>query len=347
MFGKWVNNYYYGKSGKGDFRKDDLPQTRWQLFWDMLRTRLSGLFRLNLTVFVAWLPLIIALGYYITNMMNWLNIVNLYEQYLATGVLGEELTQAAVVTLENMLQGRDSVQLLADVLKECVAGFTLWCIPCILVTGPVQAGLAYVTRNWARDEHAFAWSDFKDAVKANWKQSLVISGITSIIPIIAYTSWNFYGSLASQQGFFFLIPQMLVITIALVWMLSLVFMYPIIVSYEVKTLALIKDGLMLAIARLPQTVGIRLVMLLPALIAVLVFWFTGSVLSLLVLGGYYILIGFTLARFVYASFTNGVFDKYINIHMEGVQVNRGLSTDADDDEEDEDGENAPGNTLSE
>ena len=51
---------------------------------------------------------------------------------------------------------------------------------------------------------------------------------------------------------------------------------------------------------------------------------------------YYILIGFALARFVYASYTNGAFDKFINSHMEGVQVNRGLASEEDlDDEEDE------------
>ena len=128
--------------------------------------------------------------------------------------------------------------------------------------------MAYVTRNWARDEHAFAWSDFKDAVKANWKQSLIISAITSVVPVIVYTSWNFYGELANTQGVVFMVPQMLVVTIAIVWMLSLVFMYPIIVQYEIKTVGLIKNGLMLAIARLPQTVGIRLVTLVPAAIAI-------------------------------------------------------------------------------
>ncbi len=43
MFGRMMNNYYYGKSGKGDFRKEDMPETRWQLFWDTLRTRRSAL----------------------------------------------------------------------------------------------------------------------------------------------------------------------------------------------------------------------------------------------------------------------------------------------------------------
>ncbi len=53
------------------------------------------------------------------------------------------------------------------------------------------------------------------------------------------------------------------------------------------------------------------------------------------LGGYYLLLGNALARFVYASFTNGMFDKYINSRMEGVQVNRGLAEEEEDDDEDD------------
>ena len=33
MFGKMMNNYYYGKSGKGDYTKNDLPKNRRQLFF--------------------------------------------------------------------------------------------------------------------------------------------------------------------------------------------------------------------------------------------------------------------------------------------------------------------------
>ena len=61
MFSRLMNSYYYGKSGKGDYRKEDLPKNRWQLFWEMLRVRLSGICRLNLTVFAAWIPTMIVL----------------------------------------------------------------------------------------------------------------------------------------------------------------------------------------------------------------------------------------------------------------------------------------------
>ena len=93
--------------------------------------------------------------------------------------------------------------------------------------------------------------------------------------------------------------------------------------------------MVMAIGRLPQTVGIRLLMLVPAMIAGVVFFFTGSLIALLVLGAYYILFGFAFFRFVCASYTNGVFDKFINSHMEGVQINRGLASEEDEDEEDE------------
>ena len=62
MFGKMMNRFYYGKSGKGDYTKEDLPTTRWQLFWEMLRVRFASLFKLNLLYMIAWIPAIIVIG---------------------------------------------------------------------------------------------------------------------------------------------------------------------------------------------------------------------------------------------------------------------------------------------
>ena len=61
MFSKLMNSYYYGKSGKGDYRREDLPKNRWQLFWEMLRIRFSGICRINLMTCVAWIPTMIVL----------------------------------------------------------------------------------------------------------------------------------------------------------------------------------------------------------------------------------------------------------------------------------------------
>ena len=337
MFGKMMNNYYYGKSGKGDFKKDDLPQNRWQLFWDMLRTRLSGLCRMNLTVFAAWLPLIILLGYNVLSLINWMGVVNTYSEYLQTGELGEYLTMEAVGALQELMAGREPAQFLADLITESIPSLCLWCIPCILITGPVQAGMAYVTRNWARDEHAFVWSDMKDAMKENWKPALGLSAITSVIPLLAWTCWQFYGGMAATN-WIMTIPQMFTLMIAIIWFLAITYAYPMLVTYKMSFGTIIRNSLLLAIGRLPMSVGIRLLHLVPTILCLALTFLLGSIWIPVALFGYYMLIGFTLSRFVTASYTNAQFDKFINNRIEGAEVGRGLAEEDDEDYEEEEEE---------
>ena len=335
MFGKMMNSFYYGKSGKGDFRQEDLPKNRWELFWAMLRVRFASLCRLNLMTVLAHLPMIVLIGVCITQVFSALVVTGDYQYYLETGNAGN-LTAEQITALE----GADLNAAVTGALYQALSTFCLWAIPCIAITGPFKASVAYVTRNWARDEHAFIWSDFKDAVKANWKQALGVSAITSIMPLLIYVCWQFYGQMAANS-MIYMVPQMLTLMLGVVWSLACEFMYPIIVTYEVKFTAVIKNGVMLAIARLPQSVGLRLLGLVPTLLAVLIFYLTGSLIPFLVLGGYYIVAGYALSQFVNASFTNGVFDKYINSRMEGVKVNRGLATETDDDEDEEEAGDDP------
>lgn len=329
MFGKLLNSYYYGKSGKGDYNKADLPQNRWQLFLEMLRIRFSALFRLNLMTVLVFVPTMYVIAQLVGNVYSLMSIAYQVEQDIAAA------SPEYLEIYRNQAQG----------LYNLVFMTLLKLIPCIAITGPFQAGMAYITRNWARDEHAFIWSDFKDALKANWKQSLLVSSITGLVPFMVLVCWKFYGGMA-QQNVIFIIPQVLTLTLGLIWMLAVAFLYPMLVTYEMKTGLLLKNGFLLAIGRLPQIAGARLAMLLPTGIALLVGFYTPyGLYAMMALGGYYLLLGNALARFVFASYTNGVFDKYINNRLEGVAVNRGLATPedlGDDDEEDEETPEAQG-----
>ena len=317
MFGKFMNNYYYGKSGKGDYQKDDLPRTRWQLFWEMLRVRFAGLFRLNIVSVIAWLPAMYVLIQLMSNLFNIAGVAQTVEM------------DPSAATPEQL----DLVQNLRPLYNSVIMRSLLLLVPAIAITGPFQAGMAYVTRNWARDEHAFVWSDFKDALIANWKQSLVISFITGLVPLIVYVGYQFYGDMG-QQNMLFVVPQMLTAMLGLVWTLALVYFYPMMVTYKLNLRTLLRNAFLLSIGRLPQTAGARLVMLVPTLLALAVSWFIPAytIYALMVLAGYYLLIGNALARFVYASLSNAVFDKFINTRLEGVQINRGLAKEEDIDE---------------
>ena len=325
MFGKFMNNYYYGKSGKGDYQEDDLPRTRWQLFWEMLRVRFAGLFRLNIVSVIAWLPAMYVLIQLMSNLFN------------IAGVAQTVEIDPSAATPEQL----ELVQNLRPLYNSVIMRSLLLLVPAIAITGPFQAGMAYVTRNWARDEHAFVWSDFKDALIGNWKQSLVISFITGLVPLIVYVGYQFYGDMG-QQNMLFVVPQMLTAMLGLVWTLALVYFYPMMVTYKLNLRTLLRNAFLLSIGRLPQTAGARLVMLVPALLALAVSWFIPAytIYALMVLAGYYLLIGNALARFVYASLSNAVFDKFINTRLEGVQINRGLAKEEDIDDGMDDNEDS-------
>ena len=332
-----MNNYYYGKSGKGDFRKEDLPQNRRQLFLDTLKTRLSGLCRINLLYMLIFLPAMIVMMFFFTNIIsNTSNLMIMEENdYASYSEMVKESGREVSVTEEQYNELRNSGINAGDLMDNELFRMLVWLIPCLAITGPFTAGLSYVTRNWARDEHAFIWSDFKDAVKENWKQALVLSAITSILPLAAYVGWRFYGNLAAQNVIM-IVPQVLVVLVVIIWSISITYMHPLTVTYKLKTKDIIRNGLLLGVARLPMSVGIRLLHCVPALIGAALIWFWNPMIGMLILFAYYALIGFAISRFITASYTNAVFDRFINPRIEGAKVNQGIYTP----EEDEDEENA-------
>jgi len=342
MFGRFMNNYYYGKSGKGDFRKEDMPETRMQLFWDTLRTRLSALCRLNLMYMVVFLPMMIVLLIGAYNTLNQVNLIYVAQQgnlqeYVNTVNQQQNGENAAQVTVSEEVQAEIAATDVTQVINGQLMSTLLWLIPCIAITGPFTAGVSYVTRNWARDEHAFIWSDFKDALKANWKQSLVVSVITSILPAAIYVGWRYYGQMAGNSVIM-IVPQVLVVLVGIIWAISVTYMHPMIVTYELKQMDVFRNSLLLGVARLPFSVGIRLLHCVPAIIWFVAIWFFGldPMIGLLILGAYYVIIGFGLSRFVTASYTNAVFDRFINARIEGAKVNQGLREEDDDEDEEED-----------
>ena len=315
VFGKLMNNYYYGKSGKGDYRKEDLPQNRWQLFWEVIRVRFFSLLKLNMAYMLVWLPAIAVIA--LTSMTFLTDLTALLEN---TALSAPEMSAKANELLNSML-----------------FAMLVMLAPCIAITGPFTAGMTYVVRNWARDEHSFIWSDFKDAMKENWKQALVVSIASGIMPILVYMCFSFYNrDVMALGGIVSMIPQLFVLMIALVWMLALPYFYPLMITYRLKLRELFRDAFLLAIARLPMNVVMRIGQAVPFVIGLAVIIFVNPMWGMLGLVMYYMVIGFTLSRFCACSYIVGVFDRYINVNIEGVEIDHGINRGEDDDDDDDD-----------
>ena len=306
---------YYGKAGKRDYSEQDMPKSRVSLFFLVLKDHLFDLVKVNVLQLVFWLPFLI-----------W--------TFLSLSAM-QAMDAEAILAQEN-----GSMELASSML-----GFvTMWllgAIPCLAITGPSSAGAAYIMRNWARDQHAFLFSDFKDAFKGNWKQALGVSCMTALVPMLTYTAVSFYGQMAASSAVM-LVPLVLVLVMALLWTLMLPLIYPMIVGYELRLRDVVKNAFLMASASLPGLLLARLVTFIP--IAVLVIGlYMGSSAVLLAVSLYYMLFGFAFSRLVYASVANGVFDKYLNPRIEGAPVGLGLrpqdaedELDGEDDEDEED-----------
>lgn len=306
---------YYGKAGKRDYSEMDMPKNRISLFFMVLKDHVFDLVKVNLLQVVFWIPFLL-----------WTYI---------------NLAAVQSIDTEAVLAAEGGTANLMSAISGYVMMWLLGLIPCIAITGPSSAGAAYIMRNWARDQHAFLFSDYKDAFKSNWKQALAVSAVTSVVPVVAYTAVNYYGSLA-KGNMLLLLPLMVVFSATLMFALMLPLLYPMMVGYELSFKNLMKNAFLMSAARLPHMLLARLITLIP--IAVLVFGvLAGNGIAILVISLYYLLFGFALSRLIYASFANGVFDKYLNPHIEGAQVGQGLrphtdENDADDEDEEEDEE---------
>ncbi|MBQ3303815.1 MAG: YesL family protein [Clostridia bacterium] len=294
-----MNNYFYGKQGKGDYTVADMPQNRLALFGEVLKVRWSGLFGVNLLYMVTWIP---AIAWTFINVLALYNLLNAEAGVSADDIIGLMNTWLMVM------------------------------IPCIAITGPFNAGVTYVLRNWARDEHSFVLSDFKDALKANWKQALVISLIDGVMPFLVVTCWRFYSGMLSRS-MIFILPAALTLLMGVTWTLASMLAYPMLITYELKTLDVIRNSVLMTVAKLPFALLIKLATLIvPALaygLMALIPNIQMQVLMVVVLLYLTFMVAFN--KLITVSYANWLFETYLNPRIEGARTNIGLRPENWDD----------------
>lgn len=309
-----MNNFYYGKAGQADFTPEQLPANRVQLFFSMFRIRFSGLVGMNLLYLLFALPAIL---WTVFNLMAISGAGAVYND------VGELIAQNTVPT---------------EQLLGYVNVYLLGMIPCLMLLSFGTVGVTYVLRNWARDQHSFVLSDFKDAVKSNWKQTLLVGLINGLSLSVTFVCYRYYGMMA-QESVFWIIPRTLVVCICALWWMVNMLLFPMMVTYDMKFGTLVRNSFIMGVARLPFTL---LFSVLPPVITggIALFVPYGWIAMLLI----YALIGMSGVLFMQVSYANSCFDRYLNPRIEGAQVNMGLRDPRYDDDE-EDDEDEPDPTL--
>ena len=212
-----MNNYLYGKAGKADFTPDQLPANRFDLFFEMLRIRFSGLITMNLVSVLFSLPALV-----------W-----------------------SVISYSVLVYNMEQQTAAVSALDPTVLLYLLGMIPCIMIISVFNTGVFYILRNWARDQHTFTFSDFKDAVKANWKQALLLGLINGLSLPLVYIAYVYYGTMGVSGGMFWYVPQMLVLILLAFWWMANMLITPMMVTYDMNFKTLVRNGFIMVLSRLP------------------------------------------------------------------------------------------------
>ncbi len=182
-------------------------------------------------------------------------------------------------------------------------------LTCFLGAGPVGAGQAYVLRNFARETHAWVWEDFWGKMCENFWKGLLFFFLDLILLVVLVFAAVLYFTNGSAMplppiltmafGFFALFAL-------LVYFMMHFFLYPLMVTLDLKTGKLFKTALQLTMLKLPACV-----LIFALSIAMFSLFFYLMMINIALIVGFAVL-GFSAVAFVYTFYSTSVIDKILD-----------------------------------
>ena len=163
--------------------------------------------------------------------------------------------------------------------------FTIVSFP-IFTLGLAQAGLTYICRSAARDQHCFAADDFFDTIKKNWKQAL-LSGIIDIIifAILGFDIVYAYSAMAESMTFLNQAYFGISVVLTLIYWFSTFYRPFMIITFKMKLSEIFKNSFIFAMSSLGTNLVIALshaILLILGFFLVYMLGYIGGVIVLMV-----------------------------------------------------------------
>ena len=152
-------------------------------------------------------------------------------------------------------------------------------LPFVLLS-PFVAGLTFVCRNYAREEHAFILSDFWDAVKNNWKQFLVNGLICYVFYMLMSVAISFYSTQVQQNSLLY-VPLVVCLVLAFLFICAQFYIPVMIITFDLSLSKIYKNALIFAIIGLWRNlmliaiIGVFILVAVIFFLVLLIFWAFG------------------------------------------------------------------------
>ncbi len=217
----------YDKPGKGV--DPDAPQKRsFFRFFDIFWRKIGKFFQLNLIYTLTLIPTAIII-------------------FLAGEVVVAKLAETVGFGIDEL-----STLLVLGSLIFLNLFISMW------GAGPATAGITYVMRNYSREEHAWVWTDFKDSIKDNFKQAIVVFLIDIVMLMLFYVGLIYYSQPGSAMG----VLRYIMYAIMLIYTMMHLYIYPLLVTFKLSLADIYRNAFLFAIGKLPSNIFILLVLFL-------------------------------------------------------------------------------------
>ena len=204
----------FNKEGKG-VAKDAPNKKRFFVFFEILWRHAFQIIGINFIYFVVTLPLFLFMFMYI---------------FQAMGI------EVDVIAANSLFKVSAAFFNLNNYVKWGLIALSA------IVYGPATCGLTYVMRNFAREEHTWAFSDFFERSWKNFGQGLIV-GIIDILFILNASMYLALDtqSLAPGDGYLAVLKYIAII-VAVLYFIMRNYIYLMIVTFKIKFMAIIKNS---------------------------------------------------------------------------------------------------------
>lgn len=174
------------------------------------------------------------------------------------------LLTPGIVTFMSTLTANDPI-----INSGLAAGYTTAMSVFIILTltvfcgsGPASASAAYIHRCFAREEHAWIWSDFFAKSKENFKQGIVVGIINIVVINLGLFAARFYYNYYIRTGndLWFILLFVLALFLIL-FVFSHFYIYQMMVTFESSIANLYKNSFIMALATLPVNIILSIIII--------------------------------------------------------------------------------------
>lgn len=286
---------YFHKQKVGDMAKR-LPtaEGRWGLWKYLFAQGMTGMFQLNVSAFICFLPVIVVAYLFAMGSMSISSSLP-FTSFIGAGY-------PAVV---------DAAEKAFTSTQELFFEFGVLLMPCALfISLYLSQSVQYAMRNFVWTEGHFKFKTLFKSFKFNWKQPIFISLITSVIAMgIFYLVYLLRAYLYLHGWNVWAVLMVIgIAAVALFVVMITMYAYSISITYKESLLAVYYDAVFLSIRLFVTNILVEIAVLAPiALVALL----TSTAFGMLVIMAM-VFIGFSYMLLTWAVYSQYVFDLATN-----------------------------------